>query len=770
MPKSTHRKYSRVDQKAVRSYSVSTTSFEWLFIYVTFPLLIIGVGYLAWVFINEGSVFEAAVNGLLFILLVLLLGPILKVRATKIIIRSDGIEKIEWKNKHIFIKWKDIFAPEDGWHYSNMYQGLSIFNSSGKLIMVVPFVMTDYDEIRERIVFEWSKLVPPKRLPTYFGRFPIFKLSLDSKGICFKQLHKTTFIAWNKVTFIQWGFYYLGRSAARMGRFIEVTGDNGRMIRIPGVLFPLTKIYVLLKRNSPKAKGYSIKDTLVVQSNKLSKNFWKSCAAGILWSILPGLYIGKVMFRGNGVSGILGFVLLILFIFGFTFSALKRKGLVVTSDTSQKPNDFASSILTMLVLVLSFYVTGTIVSYSGKRALENVKSKALSNGYSFAPPINAPHLGDNENAVYFMKKAVDAKSADSLLKADKNDKTFKPFYNNKSERDFLMDFHLHMLNGALSNEEIRYGKKLIAIHNESLNYLDEAYQKKRVDWGLDFNQSMYEMKYPLIGPHLTFTRLLICRAYLQARENRGIDAIQSLKTALFLGDSIRQTRSLMDVMVAAGIYKMVAQRIQIVLKGVDSSLIGRELLPLLNPQELINGLREAQQYEHFGGLQRRERNKWNGNFYGSFYNYDLTSDYEAQIKKMDVLKLPFSERTKAWNNALNEIEGNRWWLGSLMDSLDNDMFNKVLETASYCRMAQASVEAKIFKNKHNRWPDSVLDLKTGISEDFRDPFTDHDNLHFIPKGKNLLIYSFGPDGTDDHGTIKSSDKGKHYDLVLIVSE
>src|SRR5208337_1776640 len=85
---------------------------------------------------------------------------------------------------------------------------------------------------------------------------------------------------------------------------------------------------------------------------------------------------------------------------------------------------------------------------------------------------------------------------------------------------------------------------------------------------------------------------------------------------------------------------------------------------------------------------------------------------------------------------------------------DFSFHNKLLESVAYCRLAAASVEARLYHQKNNRWPENVGQLPAKAMDYYSDPFADGDNLKIAPHGKGIQITSLGPDEWDYHGNHK----------------
>ena len=75
------------------------------------------------------------------------------------------------------------------------------------------------------------------------------------------------------------------------------------------------------------------------------------------------------------------------------------------------------------------------------------------------------------------------------------------------------------------------------MHEDILKLIDTAFEKQKVDWGMDFTiKPSYNIKIPTTGPMLNFSRLLLCRAVVQARDGRWIqEALRSTKLGPFHG-------------------------------------------------------------------------------------------------------------------------------------------------------------------------------------------------------------------------------------------
>ncbi len=711
----------------IKTYAMTNPIINRLALLILLPLAAGIMEMVAWGIFEDGDVGFATFFAILGAFLFLLIFPLYRVFYTVIELKSDGVGLSGKGLSPVFLKWGQISRIKEGMVYPKgwLMPGLALFDSVKKLKILIPYAIQNYDELREKVLEEWKKRKIPPRFPLVIKRFPFFRLEIDIDGVRLRRWFKVICIPVNEISVTQFGFYYLFRKTVRFSEFYEITLKNGRSFKIYGWFLSLPEIDWAINKilsHKPRVVG-----PVGISEEKLSNSLWRFGFVGVLWGGLPSFYFGKILFSPiPRVLALGGFLFLLLTLYGLTFRAFMRKGLVTHDPVPPKTyfSVLAAVVLPLLVLVVSDYSTRSIFRFAGQRMMEEVKQEARVAGYKMELPSNLPKLKDEENAVYFLKKAIDIKSAKFLIYSDKNNPDYrKSFYKNKTQIDFLSDFQKDMLAGNLTAEEMGFARKLIQTHTETLQLIEKAYRKQKVDWGLDFTVPYYRVEVPHMSGYLNWSRLLVCRAFFEARAGQQSQALASLKTALFLGDASRQSRTLIGQMINVAIYKLVLDKAPLILNKIDPRLVEKEFFPALKSEELIQDLLEALRYESFGHGEWGETMNFSL-INRTFAEWSQASYYKGQIHKFNTLALPYSERSKAFEKAQEEAKRSRWFFYLDNSISEIQFFDKALEAVAYCRLARVGTEARLFREKNKRWPDAVWELKEKKLDDHKDPFTD----------------------------------------------
>jgi len=671
-----------------------------------------------------------------------------------IVLSPKGIAKIDKRGTQTFVGWDEL----GDFSTKNRKFGLSpyLFDQSGKRKILIG-VLKEYPLIVERVFKEFVKRMPLTSLPQTFKWVPDHSLVITRNGIQIWDSQKTETITWLEIDRLDMGtkFYFF-----RFLPFLKITVKDGRVYRIQDR--QVMGVYLTLRKILQRQKSYM---PTPLPEQKLP--FGNMTIFGALWGILwANLHFSMSKFIPLGPGNIWFWVWIFsLVVFIFVIMRLVRRG---ERLWPQVPTQKLARQLTILILAGLFsittgaFVTGAIWWHFGQAALDKAKKDVAAAGYSFDMPKNTTPIPEKENSVTYLKMAAEAKSIGPLQFNNSNNTLWKKeFYGKKTECDFLADFQIHAREGTLSSEEMLYAKKLLKSHADILQLIDTAYEKQKVDWGMDFTiKPSYDIKIPTSGPTMNFARLLMCRAVVQAKGSRIQEALQSIKAGLFIGQAEGKKAFLIDVVIHGAICHVMLDAIRAIEPSVDPRLEEKELLPILNAQDLndefMNSLQMYYLATKTGWLEKFARND-----YKPSQMLDAASFYEAQIQKLNAMKLPYIESKKAWDKADADFQKTGWMDGLIWDDRTFPGKYRMDETVAYCRLAHAAVEARLFHAKNQHWPDAVWELEKKNWDDYLDPFTDRYNLRIMRYGNGILIYSVGPQGLDNQG-MPLDPKNKFY--------
>lgn len=533
---------------------------------------------------------------------------------------------------------------------------------------------------------------------------------------------------------------------------------------------------------------------------------WRYAATGALLVTIPGLYIGKVWpwhsilpFRfwlGTAVLGI-GSLLILRELKPWRSPFPKTAG-------SVRPWIRGLSILSFLLFFIAGYIlTGHIWWHAGKIALAYAKSDVLSAGLQLGVPENAPPLPDEKNAARDLTQAMNAPSMGSLEGQTADSK--KPFYGKETEFEFLLAFNEAAKAGLATKKEKTYARKLLKEHQDILGFADKAFEKKTVDWGLDWSKPFREIQFPPIGANfMNMARLERCRAFLAAFDGNGSETVKSIQTAFYLGDAAWQEHTLIGVMVDAGIVRMMADTVCDVLPMLKSkNFSSKELIPFMQPKKLSEGLSNVTQYEFLGSNRFLEPMDWLkfadfltkspfpghteaekifpnyffGVIYWPFLLFDLASRYEAYIPELKAIQSIGSQpgQRPDWGSMHEGFYRNGWILGLSSFPENGQLVEKVREAMTVCNLARLEIEVRTFGQKNKRWPASTSDVEKMASGDW-DPLSPKQDLipdvlatgAFVhaspsPEGNKVTLAHKGEaPTTGDSGWLYDSSTGSVY--------
>jgi hypothetical protein len=128
--------------------------------------------------------------------------------------------------------------------------------------------------------------------------------------------------------------------------------------------------------------------------------------------------------------------------------------------------------------------------------------------------------------------------------------------------------------------------------------------------------------------------------------------------------------------------------------------------------------------------------------------WQAMTDYHALLQRN--LALPYPQQDKDLSPPAGDP-----LLAAMVPNFARVLLRDAASTAS-CNLHLLALAAQAYRAEHGAFPKRLADLVPGTLAALpQDPFTGGP-LSAIVKGDKLVLYSFGPDGVDDHGT----DAGK----------
>ena len=740
---------TRVSSKKAVEYFLQLSPRRFKFLaFIQLPFCILFCVFCTWMGYKKndiGIVFVGIIGGLIFIFLYFVF---MNLKNTKFEIHSDRIVLNKGKGSSVFLPWRELSTVRE----VVTGAGLLLIGASSKSKIIVPLQTENYDVARERIFAEWDKIRPPLTLPATYRAFPMRSITLDSKGITVHRIFRTTVLTWRQVKLIQWGFNYFLDPRVRFS-FLRIEAENGLALKLRGWRGRLPEIYLVLRRVWHRSRRMSLKqekDPLQITEGRLFKNIWLAVLGGALWAVAPGLFLGKFLM---GKLVWLFFTILIILLFGIPIWAFKRESLVLRTAAPRKEiHPFRTAVLILCSFCFGFLFCRYFFSYVGEWELRKVKSEIAEAGFKMGIPANDPRVPDQDNAVYYLRKANELPSSASLIyKRDKREKAYdEPFYGKKTQQNVLDQIMKDLETGVWSQEERALARRLLAAHQDGIRLIENASQAKGIDWGIDYSvRPAYNIEVPRMVV-LNWTRLFICKAYLEAGRGDEKAALKSMRTCFFLGDVSRRVRFIIGDMIATACYKIMLVRAPSILSKMDPAQLKKEFLPSLDVKGLVDAFKACEEFEHFTLKSWRENFNWG--IYKPFIAHDLAVCYVYQLRKLKDLELVYSKQKAAIDKENADFQNKSWFFGSISYSNEFGMHSKLLESVAYCHMAAMSVEARLYHKKKHRWPEKVEQLPAKAANDYSDPFSDGDNLKIVPKGSGIQITSLGPDEWDSQGS------------------
>jgi hypothetical protein len=472
--------------------------------------------------------------------------------------------------------------------------------------------------------------------------------------------------------------------------------------------------------------------------------------AGVVWALFPGFCIGKFI---PSLPIWLFAILWVLVLLGSLVWALRRKSVVTRTAAPgwQMPSGLGSALM-LLAFLAALVASGGLCARWGQWELKTVKARIAAAGYDIHLPANNPKIPDRDNGAFYLSQANQVPSAKALVYTwdSKSTDRNKPFWGKKTQQDTLDQLAKDLLAGPLGPAEEGLALRLLAAHQESLRLLMAASQAKGFDWGMDFTvKPAFMIETPRMSGLLNWVRLLTLKAYLQAKQGRGRDAMKTLRVCFFLGDAACQTRSIIGEMIGVACYKTTLARGPEILPSITAQALEKDFLPALKTPMLMDGFKQAEEFEQFVRWDWRENLFWLE--YLPFQAHDLALYDAYKLEKLETLSLPYSRQKDAEDKLDADYQRHHWFLGDYANTQDFGLHSKLLEAVAYSRLAAVSIGARLYHQKTGHWPAQISQLTLPHAEDALDPFSDGGPLSISPKGDGVQLTSLGPDEWDSSG-------------------
>ncbi len=405
-------------------------------------------------------------------------------------------------------------------------------------------------------------------------------------------------------------------------------------------------------------------------------------------------------------------------------------------------------------MVLGYVAGGYFWRYMGQIILDKAQNDVREDGYSLAPPSNAPVLPDDQNAVVLVNEAWNSPSmrkfgglsaiydeptpngrfADNTRKyghlTNQPNLTNQPFFGKMPEDDFVIYF-IHQASLGLVNARDRaYARKLLKEHQDAFGLIDHAFDGKGVDWGIDWNNKpSWKIPSPQVVHLLSLGRLMRFQATAQALDGDAKGAVRSLKEGFQLADMAGQVHDLVGVMIdvpVAGMMTAPARRALPLLETHGKG--GRELLPFIRPERIKTEFSSDIQKDLFKNYlvdfdrlswwgfvtydshEINAANKIFGIVYWPFLPFDEASQYEYGIQFMKALP----KGPVAADHVIDGFRKKLWLISSMGVFRFSQMIEKTNESCTKCDLLEIYVGIHSYHQKHHRWPASSQDFEQAM--------------------------------------------------------
>jgi hypothetical protein len=695
-------------------------------------------GWTAFSGASFGTAFLLWTGGLFFLFAI---RPIYQSRHLRIRVTDSGLERRDGRSAPLSLEWKEMGMIRD-----EFFRGRWILHEKGgKRKIAIPYAVRGFDEVRERILDEMTRRSDPPSRPEVFEGFLGKRLVLSAEGFQLESLSGVRRMKKTEIARAVPGYHYFLTRSVRCP-FLEVVPKTGKPVRLYGWCGKLPEIERVLRRlllGKSFILSRSPLSPVFLQESRLSETLWKSAAVGAFSMTSLGLFIGKfIPLSGGSASFELGFCLLGFLLIALLLWAFHRKTLVLSQASPRiEPEPILSAFLAVSALVLGFGAAAYGWGAAGRMWLEQTRSAVAKSGYADGPLRPLPRLSNPRNAAPLLVRAEELPSSRGFQADQPGSPVY--FYGKKTQMEVLSGLMEDMGKGKWPPLDRELALNLLAAHQDGISLIAMAFHKKGVDWSGEAAPSAAGGNPAPVDELSDWSMLFLCKAQLLAGQGRGPAALESLKTALFLGEAARQWPFFSGEALGEGIDQAALSRAPFILARVEPGLVEKEFFPFLPSGEYPERIRRFLQKEFFDPKSWNEETAL-GWIYEPFVDWDRSSYERACLVLAAALDKPYSLQRESWKRAERDFGKNTWFLGSMRTPPPFSLWNGALEVQACASMVRASVEARVFRIRNNRWPEKASDLRPE-GGGWDDPFADGQDLKIAAGGKGLLISSLGPE-------------------------
>lgn len=363
--------------------------------------------------------------------------------------------------------------------------------------------------------------------------------------------------------------------------------------------------------------------------------------------------------------------------------------------------------------------------------------------------------------------------------------------NLQSHNDFDLSGILAKLNseGVLSQEETRLLRTLLDENREVVELLLKAYRLPAGKYSLDYSKGA-QMELEHLGATWFATRLLRVKTYIASMDGDGKGAYEALVAGIALMRPLQKEPILISQLVHGGCMGTLLEAMQDTLRHVALTKEHfAELQHMFNQGHHPETMARALALERASGLSLyedpvryleamgpRPNDLLHRSYetlirtYNAFGGY--TRDREQFLDYIDAIEyaltLPFSEASNIMPQ-LGENPGYQSFFPSIAETLNTNLeIMPMYQALNTTRHIQGATVAAIeqYRLDHGTRPPELNALTPNyLPETPQDPF-DLQPMRYRREGNGYMLYSVGPDGDDNGGTL-GEDYGEG-DLVFHV--
>ncbi|HPC96282.1 MAG TPA: hypothetical protein PLU87_15150 [Sedimentisphaerales bacterium] len=334
--------------------------------------------------------------------------------------------------------------------------------------------------------------------------------------------------------------------------------------------------------------------------------------------------------------------------------------------------------------------------------------------------------------------------------------------------------------------------QLLADNHDALELLREGAAIPGCRYPVDLAQG-FSCRIPHLPPGLReATFLFVLESMLQAEEHNAEPAVQSILSAYGLAHSLRNEPTDISQIVRMSLHRFVGSGLERILNKIrlsDTQLrrIDAVLAAAHDPNASVLPLvyRRCSGYEAFRKprdpdlVQETQEEAPSvahiaiGRALGTL-DLSLLEYLDRVEQHMKILQLAPAQRLEAATEAKARYEANplppglNWLLDDLAQIIRIDV-----EDMARVHVARAAIAIERYRLADDRLPESIADVVPRFLEAVpEDPF-DSESLRYGKRDGGYVVYSIGPDGTDDGGTERRPKRSGQkedlpYDVTFII--